>query len=138
MTAGIVYPYPIHRERYHWPTFSDAEFARRHRVTRAFMEENGLDCLLVMGHNGIWERGWANVRWLTGFTGSNGLAVVGRDGTRRFVTDFRYLTQSADELVEIIYDDGPGDTTVVPAGPEIPRDWPRPQLPRPSIPPDRA
>ena len=39
-----------------------------------------------------------NVRWLTGFTGSNGAAVVGADGTRRFLTDFRYLTQSAEQL----------------------------------------
>jgi Xaa-Pro aminopeptidase len=39
-----------------------------------------------------------NVRWLTGFTGSSGAAVVGRDGERRFVTDFRYLTQSAEQL----------------------------------------
>jgi len=39
-----------------------------------------------------------NVRWLTGFTGSNAAAVVGTDGTRRFVTDFRYLTQSAEQL----------------------------------------
>jgi Xaa-Pro aminopeptidase len=39
-----------------------------------------------------------NVRWLTGFTGSNAAALVGRDGTRRFVTDFRYLTQSAEQL----------------------------------------
>jgi Xaa-Pro aminopeptidase len=39
-----------------------------------------------------------NVRWLTGFTGSSGAAVVGADGTRRFVTDFRYLTQSAEQL----------------------------------------
>ena len=39
-----------------------------------------------------------NLRWLTGFTGSNGAAVVGTDGTRRFVTDFRYLTQSAEQL----------------------------------------
>ena len=37
-----------------------------------------------------------NVRWLTGFTGTNAAAVVGRDGRRRFVTDFRYLTQSAE------------------------------------------
>ena len=42
----------------------------------------------------------ANVRWLTGFTGSNCAAVVGTDGTRRFVTDFRYLTQSAEQLDE--------------------------------------
>jgi Xaa-Pro aminopeptidase len=39
-----------------------------------------------------------NVRWLTGFTGTNGAAVLGTDGTRRFVTDFRYLTQSAEQL----------------------------------------
>src|SRR3954452_24303658 len=39
-----------------------------------------------------------NVRWLTGFTGTAGIAVVGTDGTRRFVTDFRYLTQSAEQL----------------------------------------
>jgi Xaa-Pro aminopeptidase len=39
-----------------------------------------------------------NVRWLTGFTGSNAAVVIGREGGRRFVTDFRYLTQSADEL----------------------------------------
>jgi Xaa-Pro aminopeptidase len=39
-----------------------------------------------------------NVRWLTGFTGSSAAAVVGREGERRFVTDFRYLTQSAEQL----------------------------------------
>jgi Xaa-Pro aminopeptidase len=39
-----------------------------------------------------------NVRWLTGFTGSSGAAVVGREGDRRFITDFRYLTQSAEQL----------------------------------------
>jgi Xaa-Pro aminopeptidase len=38
-----------------------------------------------------------NVRWLTGFTGSNGAAVVGT-AAPRFVTDFRYLTQSAAQL----------------------------------------
>jgi len=38
-----------------------------------------------------------NLRWLTGFTGTNGAAVVGAS-TPRFVTDFRYLTQSATQL----------------------------------------
>ena len=38
-----------------------------------------------------------NVRWLTGFTGTNGAAVVGA-GAPRFVTDFRYLTQAATQL----------------------------------------
>jgi Xaa-Pro aminopeptidase len=38
-----------------------------------------------------------NVRYLTGYTGSNGVAVVG-PGTRLFITDFRYMTQAADEV----------------------------------------
>ena len=39
----------------------------------------------------------ANVRWLTGFTGSNGAALIG-PGVRRFITDFRYLSQAAEEV----------------------------------------
>ena len=35
----------------------------------------------------------ANLRYVTGFTGSNGFALVGRD-VRRFVTDFRYVEQA--------------------------------------------
>jgi Xaa-Pro aminopeptidase len=38
-----------------------------------------------------------NVRYLTGFTGSNGMAVVGRD-LRRFITDFRYTEQAGSEV----------------------------------------
>ena len=38
-----------------------------------------------------------NVRYLTGFTGSNGLVLVGPD-TRAFVTDFRYVEQSAAQV----------------------------------------
>lgn len=38
-----------------------------------------------------------NVRYLTGFTGSSGAAVVGPD-TRLFITDFRYDEQSAAEV----------------------------------------
>ena len=54
------------------------------------LEERELDGLFVTG--------LVNVRWLTGFTGSNAAAVVGRDGLRRFLTDFRYLTQSAEQV----------------------------------------
>ena len=61
-TPGIRYPFEIHRERYRWPTFSDAEFARRHALVHAWMDENGYDGIVVYGHNGIWERGWANIR----------------------------------------------------------------------------
>jgi Xaa-Pro aminopeptidase len=38
-----------------------------------------------------------NLRYVTGFTGSNGMAVVGRD-LRRFITDFRYVEQAAAEV----------------------------------------
>src|SRR5947199_8934621 len=41
--------------------------------------------------------GLPNVRYLTGYSGSNGLTVVG-PGRRVFVTDFRYLTQSEAEV----------------------------------------
>ena len=60
---------------------------RADRVAEA-LEEREADMLLVTD--------LINVRWLTGFTGSNAAAVVGREGSRRFVTDFRYLTQSAE------------------------------------------
>lgn len=52
-----------------------------------------------------------NVRYLTGYTGSNGLALVGPD-TRVFVTDFRYVDQAANEVdssYERRRDHGTGD-----------------------------
>jgi len=56
---------------------------------RRRLAERGLDALLVTQP--------FNVRYLTGYTGSNGLAVVrtGDSGPNRFLTDFRYLTQAA-------------------------------------------
>jgi Xaa-Pro aminopeptidase len=39
----------------------------------------------------------ANVRYLTGYTGSNGVAVVSGD-KRLFFTDFRYMTQAASQV----------------------------------------
>jgi Xaa-Pro aminopeptidase len=38
-----------------------------------------------------------NVRYLTGYTGSNGLALIGPDA-RAFITDFRYVEQAAEEV----------------------------------------
>lgn len=68
---GIIYfDAPLDRSEYNWPTFSDREFARRHELTRQFMDANELDCLLVSGSNAIWERSWANVRWLSNFIGT--------------------------------------------------------------------
>lgn len=67
------------------------------------LQRIGLDALLV-------ETG-VDLRWLTGFTGSNGLAVVRADGAPVFLTDFRYETQSAAQ-VPAVYERRivPGDT----------------------------
>ncbi|HWM21932.1 MAG TPA: Xaa-Pro peptidase family protein [Ilumatobacteraceae bacterium] len=67
---GIRYAFPIDRDLYHWPTFSDQEFTRRHAIVRDFMDEHGLECLLITGNNSIWERGWANIRWVTNYMGT--------------------------------------------------------------------
>ena len=53
------------------------------------LAERDLDALVVTN--------LVNVRYLTGYTGSNGVAVVG-PGLRLFFTDFRYLTQAAEEV----------------------------------------
>ena len=53
------------------------------------IEADGLDALLVTA--------LTNVRYMTGYTGSNGLAIVGPQ-TRVFVTDFRYVEQAAAEV----------------------------------------
>src|SRR5829696_5337702 len=55
----------------------------------ALLDERELDCLLVTN--------LVNVRYLTGFTGSNGACVVARD-ERLFLTDFRYVEQSAEQV----------------------------------------
>jgi Xaa-Pro aminopeptidase len=55
----------------------------------ADVADRGLDALLVTN--------LVNVRWLTGFTGSSAAAAIGPE-LRRFVTDFRYLTQSAEQV----------------------------------------
>ena len=39
----------------------------------------------------------ANVRWLTGFTGTSGFAGVGAE-TRAFITDFRYEARAEREV----------------------------------------
>jgi len=49
-----------------------------------------------------------NLRYLTGFTGSNGMAVIGRD-VRRFVTDFRYAEQARHQVEDFDLEQGPQD-----------------------------
>jgi Xaa-Pro aminopeptidase len=62
--------------------------SRADRVA-ARLAERELDMLLVTD--------LVNVRYLTGFSGTNGLAIVGRD-TRRFLTDFRYVERARAEV----------------------------------------
>ena len=53
------------------------------------VEERELDCLLVTN--------LMNVRYLTGFTGTNGACVI-TPGERLFLTDFRYVDQAAEQV----------------------------------------
>jgi Xaa-Pro aminopeptidase len=55
----------------------------------ALLGDAGVEVLLVTD--------LINVRYLTGYSGSNGIALVGPD-TRAFITDFRYVEQSAQEV----------------------------------------
>src|ERR1700736_1834889 len=61
---------------------------RAERLSRRLPEAE-VDLMLITG--------LCNVRYLTGYTGSNGLAVVGPQ-TRVFVTDFRYVEQAAEQV----------------------------------------
>src|SRR5579884_2293378 len=64
------------------------------------LDAEGLDALLVSD--------LTNVRWLTGFTGSNGFALVGA-GRRFFVSDFRYVEQAAEQVHGFEFRRGPRD-----------------------------
>jgi Xaa-Pro aminopeptidase len=66
-------------------------FARRADVLANRVEELGLDLLLVSR--------LVNVRYLTGFTGTNGLCLVG-PGRRVFLTDFRYVERAKREVAD--------------------------------------
>src|SRR5919198_5604646 len=62
--------------------------ARADRVVEVLAERK-LDCLLVTN--------LVNVRYLTGFTGTNGACVVSPD-ERLFITDFRYVEQAESQV----------------------------------------
>ena len=73
--------------------------SRADRVADALAQRE-LDLLLVTN--------LVNVRYLTGFTGSNAMAIVGRD-VRRFITDFRYVEQAAEQVEGFDREQGPQD-----------------------------
>lgn len=63
--------------------------AERRGALGALLEHEGLDGLIVTS--------LPNVRYLTGFSGTAGVALVLRDGVS-FFTDFRYRSQADDEV----------------------------------------
>jgi len=69
-------------------TSGRATSGRADRLSKR-LPDAGVDVVLVTNT--------VNVRYLTGYTGSNGIAVVGPE-TRVFVTDFRYVEQAAAEV----------------------------------------
>jgi Xaa-Pro aminopeptidase len=72
----------------------DIQMARRERL-RAQLRETGADALLVTD--------LLNIRYLTGFTGSNAALLLHAEDERRtvFCTDGRYTTQSADQVPDL-------------------------------------
>lgn len=68
-----------------------SELARLGHLASA-LREQGVDRLLVSAP--------VNVRYLCGYTGSNGMLLVGagEQAEHRFFTDFRYVTQSAEQV----------------------------------------
>lgn len=71
--------------------------ARRDRLT-AVLAERGLD--------GIYVSTLVNVRYLTGFTGSNGALLVPREGEPVFLTDGRYRDQAVEQLPDVAHEIG--------------------------------
>jgi Xaa-Pro aminopeptidase len=69
--------------------------ASRRAALRALLPGAGVDALLVTD--------LVNIRYLTGFTGSNAALLVNAegDGASRFCTDGRYRTQSAEEVPDL-------------------------------------
>jgi Xaa-Pro aminopeptidase len=67
--------------------------AARRDVLRAAIAERGLDAVLVTN--------LVNVRYLTGFTGSNGALLLGADGSDLFGTDGRYTTQASVQVPDV-------------------------------------
>ena len=65
--------------------------ARAARVVDALVERE-IDVMIVTD--------LVNLRWLTGFTGTNAVALVGTGGERIFLTDFRYVERAEAEVAD--------------------------------------
>lgn len=70
-----------------------ADHAARRAAVAADLAEAGVDWLLVTHR--------ANVRYLTGFTGSAGALLLGADGDARLATDGRYQLAAAEQAPDV-------------------------------------
>jgi Xaa-Pro aminopeptidase len=87
---------------------SAAAASDRAERLRPHLGENDLDYLVVTD--------LFNVRWLTGFTGTSGLALLGAD-RQVFVTDFRYTEQAAAQTAG--FEQAPAETELLDALPAL-------------------
>lgn len=70
-------------------------------MTTAARRSRLVETLAARGMDGLLVTTLVNVRYLTGFTGSNGAVFVPVDGDPVFLTDGRYRDQAADELPDV-------------------------------------
>ncbi len=75
---------------------ANPEVERTHALAALLREHEAEPDLLVLS-------GSVNLRYITGFTGTNGIALIAaaESGPRLFLTDFRYETQSAAQVPEL-------------------------------------
>lgn len=73
--------------------FADNRFDHRRRRLSNELAARRLDYMLVTN--------LINVRYLSGFSGSNAALLVGRDRSAQIATDGRYLTQVAEEVPDV-------------------------------------
>lgn len=72
---------------------ADTRFENRRRKLSTMLAERRIDDMLVTH--------LTHVRYLSGFSGSNGAMLVSKDGTAAIATDGRYTTQIAEEVPDI-------------------------------------
>ena len=72
---------------------ADTRFATRRRALAAKLAAQRIDSILVTSP--------IHVRYLSGFTGSNGAVIVNKDLSAQICTDSRYTTQIAEEVPDI-------------------------------------
>lgn len=59
----------VDRSKIVYKRVSDQEFKRRHDLIRKMMKEQKLDCLVISGGTGIWDRAWTHMRWVSNHIG---------------------------------------------------------------------